>query len=322
MTAGAFAAAVALDAVAGDPRWFPHPVRGIGYAADGLDRLVRRWSRGRVSLERLGGFAIVAIVVGSSAAATRGVQRLGDAAGPRTRTVIDVVVAWTAIAARDLIVEVNDVLSALQQDDLENARVRLSRIVGRDTADLDRADIARALIETLAESFCDGIVAPICALALGGPAAAMAFKAASTLDSMIGHIEAPHTDVGFAAAKLDDALCYVPARIGAIAIAACAPIAGGAAASAFCTMWRDGGKHASPNAGCVEAAMAGALGVRLGGPLSYSGVTVARLPIGAPNRVPNEADVRRARTIVVAASFSIATLALGGIALRARAHAA
>jgi adenosylcobinamide-phosphate synthase len=232
---------------------------------------------------------------------------------------VDVLFAWTTLAVRDLIVEVDSVLRALRCDDLDAARARLGRIVGRDTAELDRSAIARALIETLAESFCDGIVAPVCALALGGPPAAMAFKAASTLDSMIGHIEAPHTHVGFAAAKLDDALCYVPARIAAVAIAVCAPFAGGSTRAALRTARREGGNHASPNAGRVEAAMAGALGVRLGGPSAYGGTIVARPPLGAAYGVPRESDVLRARTVIVAASLSISILAFAGIALGARA---
>ncbi len=305
MTAATFIAAGALDALAGDPLWFPHPVRGMGWAAGGLDRLVRRYSRGFAPLEVVGGGFIVATLVIGSAALTSGMQRLAAARGPRYRAIVDIVLAWTALAARDLIVEVNRVLAALQSDELDAARSALGRIVGRDTGTLDRAAIARALIETLAESFCDGIVAPLCALALGGPPLALAFKAASTLDSMIGHIEPPHTHVGFVAAKLDDALCYVPARIAAVAIAVCAPLAGGSTPNALRTAWRDGGKHPSPNAGRVEAAMAGALAVRLGGPLSYDGVPVTRALLGAANALPAEDDVRRARTVVVAASVLV-----------------
>jgi adenosylcobinamide-phosphate synthase len=318
VTAAAFAAAGALDALAGDPRWFPHPVRGVGLAAGSLDRLVRRHARGSAAFEVAGGGLIVVTLVIGSAALTSGMQRLAAARGPRYRAIVDVTLAWTTIAARDLIVEVNAVLAALQRDDLAAARLRLARIVGRDTAELDRSGIARALIETLAESFCDGIVAPLCALALGGPPLALAFKAASTLDSMIGHVEAPHTHVGFVAAKLDDALCFVPARIAAIGLAACAPLAGGSAPNALRTAWRDGGKHPSPNAGRVEAAMAGALGVRLGGPLSYDGIVVARALLGAAYAAPTEADVRRARTMVVAASILVFATLAAQLALAAR----
>jgi adenosylcobinamide-phosphate synthase len=318
VTAAAFAAAAALDALAGDPRWFPHPVRGIGLAADFLDRFVRRNARGCAALEVVGGALIAATLVVGSATLTYGMQRLAASRGPRYRAIVDVVLAWTALAARDLIVEVNAVVAALQHDDLVVARLRLARIVGRDTAQLDRGGVSRALIETLAESFCDGIVAPFCALALGGPPLALAFKAASTLDSMIGHIEPPYTHVGFVAAKLDDALCYVPARIAAVAIATCAPLAHGSAPNALRTAWRDGGKHPSPNAGRVEAAMAGALGVRLGGPLSYDGVAVKRASLGAEYATPAEGDVRRARTIVVAASVLVFAVLATELAIVAR----
>ncbi len=319
MTPAAFAAAGIMDVLAGDPRWFPHPVRGFGLAARNLERVVRRFARGNANAEIVGGGLIVATLVVGGAAVTRGARGIALRFGPRYAEFADVLIAWTTLAARDLIAEVNAVLVLLDAGDLVAARARLGRIVGRDTAALDPSAIARALIETLAESLCDGVVAPLCALALAGPPGAIAFKAASTLDSMIGHIEAPYTNLGLVAAKLDDVLCFVPARIAALAIALCAPVAGGSAGVALRTLWIDGGKHPSPNAGRVEAAMAGALAVRLGGTLSYGGVPVARAMLGADHAAPTVGDVRRARTVVIAAAFMVFALLLAQLELVSRA---
>ncbi len=315
MTPAAFVAACALDALAGDPRGIPHPVRAIGSAAGVLEKIVRGLAGGNATAERIGGAAMTAALVGGSALFARKAQR---AASPLSFAgLVDIAMAWQCLAARDLIVEVNAVLEAMNRNDLDAARTRLARIVGRDTNVLDRAGISRALIETLAESCCDGIVAPLCALAFGGPPLAFAFKAASTLDSMIGHIEPPYTHVGYAAAKLDDLFCFFPARITAVAIAACAPSSEGSARSAFAIARRDGSKHASPNAGLVEAAMAGALGVRLGGPLRYDGVLAEREVLGGEYALPNEDDVRRARAIVVAASLLVFGVLATGMSVRA-----
>ncbi len=312
----AFAAAGALDALAGDPRWFPHPVRAMGFVIGRLERLVRRCARGNATGELAGGGLIVLAVAACSAASASLVQQTAGRFGSRSRTATDMLLAWSCIAARDLVSEVNGVLGALNAGGLEAARLRLSRIVGRDTAELDRAGIARALIETLAESLCDGIVAPLCALAIGGPPLAFAFKVASTMDSMIGHIEPPYRHVGFFAAKLDDALCYVPARIAALAVAASAPLAMGSPSAALRCMRLDGAKHASPNAGRVEAAMAGALAVRLGGSLTYDGVPVTRALFGGVYRAPDDDDVRRARLLVVTAALLLFALLSGALGLR------
>jgi hypothetical protein len=189
----------------------------------------------------------------------------------------------------DPIVEASAVTARLEYGDVCGAQRYVARIVGRDTAQLDAPEIARATIETLAESACDGIIAPLLALAIGGVPLALAFKAASTLDSMIGHIEPPYTFLGRASARLDDVACYLPARITAFLIAGCAPLVGADARRAFAVLRADGHRHRSPNAGRPEAAMAGALGVRLGGckPLRWCcsrGRVFRRGPCGAHDR--------------------------------------
>jgi adenosylcobinamide-phosphate synthase len=229
---------------------------------------------------------------------------------------VEVVVAASAIATRDLLTQAHGVLLALQDDDLPGARTRVARIVGRDTETLDSAGVARAVIETLAESTCDGIVAPLFFLALGGAPGAVAFKAISTLDSMIGHREAPYAFFGTAAARLDDVANLIPARVAALAIAFAAPLCGGSARRALASVRHDARKHRSPNAGYPEAALAGALGVRLGGTLSYAGISVEAPLLNATGREPASHDVAAAMRICALASL-LSALLFAGVARRA-----
>jgi adenosylcobinamide-phosphate synthase len=276
---------------------------------------VRRFAAGDATRERLGGFAIVIGIVGSTAISTSVFLREIRKSNDVLADVFESALGWTTIAIRDLLVESGDVRTALEAHDLPRARAQVARIVGRDTHDLSESEVARATIETLAESLCDGIVAPLLALTLGGAPPALAFKAASTLDSMLGHIEPPYTDLGYAAAKLDDVLCWLPARVAAFAVVAVAPIAGGRSDVAFATLRADGARHASPNAGRPEAAMAGALGVRLGGTNAYDGVLVHAPELGAAFARATIDDVRRAERITLAASLLCAFIALGSRAL-------
>jgi adenosylcobinamide-phosphate synthase len=221
--------------------------------------------------------------------------------------------AWTALATRSLLSEASSVIRALEAYDIELARQRLSRIVGRDTGHLNESEISRAVIETLAESACDGIVAPMFWLAAGGVPAAMAYKAINTLDSMIGHFEPPYQHFGRVAARLDDVANYIPARLTALGIIAAAKLQGLNANRARQTWLLDGGKHASPNAGQTEAAMAGALGVRLGGANSYDGELHDAPVLNAEGHEPSVEDARTAlKTVAIVSglAFGVALLAM------------
>lgn len=304
--------AFALDAVVGDPRGIPHPVRWIGAAIARGEQALRARIRPVPWAERVAGaslaFGIVAVTVAASAAAIAAGRRLDRRLG----RAIELAGAASTLAACDLLREAAAVHGALVCGDLDRARTRLARIVGRDTATLDAPAIARAVIETLAESTCDGVVAPLCALALGGVPAAMGFKAISTLDSMIGHREPPYTSFGTVAARLDDAANFVPARLAALAIALAAPCAGGSTASALRAVASDARRHASPNAGYPESAIAGALGVRLGGALSYDGVPAHAPVLNGEGRLPGACDVARAMRLCAAASLAVAILGAAG----------
>ncbi len=308
-----FAAALALDIVLGDPPEFPHPVEAIGAAIDCCDRFASARSiREHPLFGRIAGVVTTLAIVGASyGIAAALVRRTG-----RACTAIEILLAASTLAWRSLIAEAKSVESALAAGDLERARRRLARIVGRDTQDLSEAEIVRATIETLAESLCDGIVAPLCYLALGGVPLALAYKATNTLDSTIGHIEAPYRDFGWCAARLDDVANFVPARLSALAIAAAARIAGADSSRSLRTCVRDARLHRSPNAGWPEAALAGALGVRLGGCNTYGGVAVWGAVLAAEGRVPELRDLQRARMVITIAAAAIALSALVVLGVR------
>jgi adenosylcobinamide-phosphate synthase len=205
-------------------------------------------------------------------------------------------------------------MAALESGDLPTARSRVAMIVGRDTAGLDESQVSRAVVETVAESSSDGIVAPLFYLTLGGVPLAMAYKAVNTLDSMIGHPEPPYTFFGRFAARADDLANLLPARLTALLLVAAAALHRARPGSAWRILWRDGHKHPSPNAGRPEAAMAGALGVRLGGLNTYGGRPAPKPYLGAEFEPPTPAAVRSATRLATTASLLGLALALAASA--------
>lgn len=264
MTRAELAAACVIDALVGDPPGLPHPVRWFGAAIDAVER--RRTPASPVAEVLQGGLLVFALA-GASALFAKGIAVGGSPAR--------IVLAASTLAGRSLLAAVARVHAALAADDLGAARTAVRHLVGRDVDELDGPEVARAALEALAESLGDGIAAPLVALVAGGPPAALAFKAISTLDSMIGHREPPHTWFGLIAARADDGANLIPARLAAFAIALAAVLTGADPAGAARVALRDAHRHASPNAGWPEAALAGALGVRLGGPNRYDLVTIA-----------------------------------------------
>lgn len=267
-------AALATEAVFGWPARVHHPVEAIGAL---IDRLDRAWNHGRS--RRIKGIAALAVVAGAGWLGGRAARALG----PDTA----LAAASAALAQRSLHTHVRAVERALADGDLARARTEVARIVGRDTAALDAGGIARAAIESLAESFNDGVVAPAFWLWAGGPAAAWAYKAINTADSMIGHRTPRHEWFGWASARADDLLNLAPARLAGALIV----VAGG---GGWRVMLRDARAHASPNAGWPEAAMAGALGLGLGGPVSYDGEPTDRPWFGDGRDPEGATDISRA----------------------------
>jgi adenosylcobinamide-phosphate synthase len=217
-------------------------------------------------------------------------------------TVLIGLIASTLIAQRSLYQHVQRVRSAFADGGLTEARRAVSMIVGRDPDQLDEPGVCRAAIESCAENFSDGVVAPVFWLALLGLPGLIAYKVINTADSMIGHRTARHQDFGWAPARLDDVVNLIPARLSGLLLAAVAPVVNGAVATAFKIMRRDAGKHRSPNAGWPESAMAGALGLALAGPRRYGEHTVEDPFLNAESRkVAASDDISRALTLLVAA---------------------
>jgi adenosylcobinamide-phosphate synthase len=306
------AAVCLLDWLAGDPEWLPHPVRLMGRCSKFAEARLR-WPAQSARCELIAGATLTTGVVGVSYIATA--KALGWAHRMGCGTVAEIVLGWTCLASRNLVDESLAVIRAFDQPEL--ARRRLARIVGRDTKELSDTEVCRALIETLAESACDGIVAPLTYMAIGGVPLAMAYKAINTLDSMIGHADQRYFYFGKAAARLDDLANYFPSRLTALAIVTMAGM--GSKTSGVCALrtWhRDGRKHKSPNAGQPESAIAGALRVRLGGENTYAGERIPAALLGAEFEQPKLRHAKQALRLVTAISLLSAAVAVAVRSLR------
>jgi adenosylcobinamide-phosphate synthase len=276
------ALALGLEAVLGYPPTLKHPV---AWPAAMIEALERRWNRPAASdrRRRLLGVILVAMLVAAAVGLGVVVQGLLGPSLPALTLIA--LFATTGLAQRSLHDHVAAVLAPLQAADLPAARAAVAMIVGRDTDELDAEGVAAAALESLAESFNDGVVAPAFWLLVAGLPGLFAYKSVNTADSLVGHKEPRWRMFGWAAARTDDLMNLIPAR----AAGALIVLAGGAG---WRTMLRDAGKHASPNAGWPEAAMAGALGVQLGGEARYDGMTTARPTFGdGPH--PTAADLAR-----------------------------
>lgn len=281
MSAMGLLAGYGADLLLGDPERL-HPVAGFGTVAAATERVAYAPTRAR-------GAAVTAGLV--AAAAAGGAAAAGLASPPVALAAL----TWIALGGRSLRREARTVTALIEAGDLPAARERLRSLCGRDAAALDEPGLHRATIESLAENTADAVVGALLWGALLGPSGAAAYRAANTLDAMFGHRSDRYARFGWAAARLDDALNWPVARLTAALAAALAPLVDdGSAAGALRAWRRDAAAHPSPNAGPVEAAFAGALGVELGGPLSYGGRGEERPCLGTGGRVPGPGDVQRA----------------------------
>ncbi|HEX7752009.1 MAG TPA: adenosylcobinamide-phosphate synthase CbiB [Novosphingobium sp.] len=297
--------ALALDAAIGWPQvLYRHIGHPVGLFARVIERCEARWNRrdGSDTRKRLSGVATVLVLIGIAGGGGWLLQTaIVDLLGPWGWPLI-ALLAFPALAQRSLHDHVAAVAQALRSGDLAGSREAVGMIVGRDTQALDEPGVARAAIESLAESFCDGVAAPLFwLLALGLPGV-WAYKAINTADSLIGHREERWRAFGWAAARSDDLLNLLPARLAGAAI--CLAAGGG-----WCILWRDARKHASPNAGCPEAAMAGALDLRLAGPITYDGVLHDKPWIGDGRESAVVQDVERALRFYIRACVLLSVLA-------------
>jgi adenosylcobinamide-phosphate synthase len=309
--------ALLIELITGYPDWIMkrigHPVTWMGHLISFLDTRLNRDTADSETRRRAGAIALflLLLIVGAIAFAVETALLLL----PFGLIAVGIVCS-TFIAQRGLYTHVAKVADALEDGDLEKGREAVAHIVGRDTAELDEAGVARAAIESLSENFSDGVVAPVFWIALAGLTGGAVYKAVNTADSMIGHRTPRHEDFGKPAAQLDDLVNLPGSRLAALLIVAAAALTKGASAGdAWCAITRDASKHASPNAGYPEAAMAGALGLSLGGPRAYGGAAVDGAWLGDGRQEAKAADVQaalglygRADGLLIAIVFVLAAL--------------
>jgi adenosylcobinamide-phosphate synthase len=305
-----------LDLAIGDPRAIPHPVQLIGKAIEGSEKRLRQWFGART-----GGMVLTVWIVSFSTFAAYIVMRVLKAPDEGVLsfigTAVYVYMISTTLALKGLVESVRKIVS---ESDVQEARKKLSMIVGRDTDQLDEEAVRRAAVESLAENTSDGVVAPLLYLAIGGLPLAMAYKAVNTLDSMVGYKNEKYRDFGYYSAKLDDVLNYIPARITGLMIVVATYLISGfdmkRAVRSFSVMRRDGRNHTSPNSGVPEAAMAGALNARFGGPSTYGGVVFEKPYIFTEGGGVSVMSARQAIVITVASSLMCLLLAMGVASFR------
>ena len=313
------AAALCADMIIGDPEGWPHPVRLFGKEIELLERVLRK-ETDEPEVQRAKGALLTAAVAGSAAAGTAGLMRLARAMGkavpiPLLNESIPAALAGTVLgtyclASKSLADAADPVYEALRENDIARARKAVGMIVGRDTQALTFSGIAKAAVESVAESTADGIVAPLFWMALGGPAGGMFYKAVNTMDSMIGYKNDKYRYFGTAAARLDDLVNLVPSRIAAFALIGAAKVLGENASDGVRIFKRDRYNHKSPNSAQTESAMAGILGLRLGGDAYYFGKLVKKPTIGDGRQEAGPEEIRRAVRLMYAASI-LAAGALG-----------
>lgn len=302
-----------LDLLFGDPRRLPHPVRGIGGFALTLENPLRRW----VSNSRAAGIVMALVVVGLTGVSAASLLFLAAKLHPAAGDAMSVFLLYTSFACRDLMCHSRRIYAALRDNNLAEARRHASMMVGRDTQNLDETGVIRAGVESVAENIVDGITAPLFFAALFGPVGALAFKAVSTLDSIFGYKDDRYLHFGWASARLDDAANYLPARLTAPLICIASAVLGFYPLRAIRICLRDGRAHASPNAGLSEAAVAGALGVRLGGVNHYSGEPLATPYLGDAVRPLCRRDLLRANALALSSSILCLLLLIAARAILA-----
>ncbi len=298
-----------LDLAIGDPEWFPHPVRWIGKAITFLEGLLRKNSDTGAGGKFLGG-VLALFITGAAYGIVLALLYFSFRFSRVLFFILSTYFVWASISIKSLKKEAKAVVSVLNSDGLAKARKKLSRIVGRDTSDLPAEGVLKAVVETVSENTSDGIVAPLFYLAIGGPPLAFAYKAVNTLDSMVGYRNERYINFGLVSARLDDLVNFIPARFTAFLMVCASFILGYNWKGSLKILKRDRRNHPSPNSGCPEAAVAGALGVRLGGPMSYGGLLCEKPFIGDNSYKIDASTVNSSVRIMNVTAFLMVALTL------------
>ena len=303
-----------FDLIVGDPQGWPHIVRGYGWLVSNLEGWLYPLTN-----KRVGGSLLVVLVLLASIFLPSLLLVLAWQVSPWLFLLIESLLCWQLLAVKSLRVESGPVYDSLIRGDLVGAREALSRIVGRDTAELDETGVTKAAVETVAENLADGVAAPLLYMLLGGSLLGCAYKAINTMDSMIAYKNDRYLEFGRTAARIDDIANYIPARLCALAMVASAALTGMNPGRAFKIWRRDRYNHASPNSAQTEAVMAGALGIELAGDAWYFGRLVKKPSIGDPIRPVEAKDILRAHRLLYMTSV---LLLVGVIAVRGVIYAA
>ena len=304
--------AFCLDLVMGDPRWLPHPVREMGRAISALEKGLRGLFPATPGGERAAGAVLALVLPVGSFWLGWAVLWLCGRLAPWLGLAAEVLLCSQCLAARELKKESIAVYRELERGDLSAARTAVARIVGRDTGSLTAEGVTKAAVETVAENTSDGEIAPLFWMAIGGAPLALAYKAVNTMDSMVGYRNEKYQYFGTAAARLDDLVNWLPARMAALVMVALCPLAGLDAEGAFRVWRRDRKKHKSPNSAQTEAAMAGALGVQLAGDAWYFGELHHKPTLGDDLRPVRPADIKKADQLMYWTSGAFLLLAAWG----------
>ena len=314
----ALGAGFLLDQLLGDPYSLPHPIRGIGWLIAKTEKVLRSGnpqenSTGREAAERRQGKLLVVVVLLLTGIVAALILSGAYVVHPKLGMVIEAVMTYQILAARCLQVESSKVWKQLNAGNLEEARKAVSMIVGRDTECLTEEGVAKAAVETVAENTSDGVIAPMLYTALGGPVLGFLYKAVNTMDSMVGYKNEKYLYFGRAAAKLDDVVNFLPARVSALLMIGTAFVSGKnySGKQAWRIWRRDNRKHASPNSAQTESVCAGALGIQLAGDASYFGKVVKKPYIGDSTRAVEAEDIRRMNRLMNRTAWICEILCLG-----------
>ncbi len=299
-----------IDLLLGDPHGWPHPVIWIGKLISFLEKNLRRAFPKTAAGEKAAGAVLWVLTAGISLLLPLLILRLCGRISPWLRLAAESVMCWQILATKSLRDESMKVFKALKTGDLAASRYAVSMIVGRDVQTLDDKGVTRAAVETVAENSSDGVVAPLIFLALGGAPLGFFYKAVNTMDSMLGYVEDPYKNIGFAPAKMDDLMNFIPARISALLMLLAGGILGLDLKNGWRIFRRDRYKHASPNSAQTESACAGLLGLRLAGDAWYHGVLHKKEYIGDPVREIEYEDIPRSCRLLYATALLALLLAV------------
>lgn len=292
-----------LDLIVGDPHWLYHPIRLVGHLISGLEKLLRSIFPKTEQGELIAGGFLLVLTAGITTAVAWGLLLVAGLVHPCLRFALEVIMCYWVLATKSLKTETMKVYDALKEGDLKKARFAVSMVVGRDTEVLDDIGVTKAAVETVAENASDGVIAPLLFLMIGGAPLGFFYKAVNTMDSMVGYKNDKYLYFGRAAAKFDDVLNYIPARLSGMLMCGAAAFCGMDSKNAWRIYWRDRYNHSSPNSAHTEATAAGAMHIQLAGNAYYFGKLYEKPTLGDPDRPVEYEDIPRVNRLLYATAI-------------------